>query len=322
LKLVFACNPPLCHYPSGMGPVARSPAALTRPFRRAGTTTAAVNDPKYLILQPLPRWSRAGTLSADARAGVALFALDQIIRADPPWLGALRMRLALEAAVASARLLRLSADEAALRDAEQLTRSGDDPGPAGRVHRIWRSFAARPARLAGETAEARAAEIGAGAGAEEVIALLQADSDLATALGWHRPLPLVATVIADPLWREGRERRAFRVGGEGWVARRMAVLGLAAARAHGLAVELARRADVVTLAAGTLRTRDGGGGLTLILGDDCVAPWRMTAPGRGKGDARQGLGSDRAARRFCESLHAMGALRLLTDRPTFRFYGL
>jgi Protein of unknown function (DUF1403) len=36
----------------------------------------------------------------------------------------------------------------------------------------------------------------------------------------------------------------------------------------------------------------------------------------------KGLGSDRAARRFCESLHGLGALRLLTDRPTFRLYGL
>lgn len=280
---------------------------------------------------PLPRWLGQGVialdkstvLSPDAYTGAALFALDQMIRTDPPWLGCLRMRLALQAAVASARLLRASADEADLRDAEWLTRPGDDPGPAGRLHRHWRRFADWPTRLAGEMADALDQEIGAtaaaGDGPPEVLALMRADAELATALGWERPLPLAATVIGDPLWREGRERRPFRVGGDDWEARRMAVFGRAAARAHALAVELARRADVVASAADRLRTRDGGGGLKLILSDDCVAPWRMVGQGRG---GRSGLGSDRAARRFCESLHAMGALRLLTDRPTFRLYGL
>lgn len=281
----------------------------------------------------------APVLSTDARAGAALFALDQIIRADPPWQGALRMRLALQAAVASARLLRLSVDEADLRDAECLTRPGDDPGPAGRMHSLWRQFAARPTRLADVTVAALAVEIGAseigtretgakaagtGEAAAEVLALMQADADLAAALGWERPVPLAAAVIGDPVWREGRERRSFRAGGEGWEARRMAVIGLAASRTHALAVELARRAAIMTTAAAKLRTRDGGGGLALILADDCVAPWRM-AKGSGDrkgGQGKEGLGSDRAARRFCESLHAMGALRLLTDRPTFRLYGL
>jgi hypothetical protein len=50
-------------------------------------------------------------------------------------------------------------------------------------------------------------------------------------------------VIADPLWREGRERRTFR--GEGWEAQRVAVFGLAAGRAHGMEVDLARRAEIV-----------------------------------------------------------------------------
>ncbi len=262
-------------------------------------------------------------LPPEARAGAALFALDQIIRADPPWLGCFRMRLALQAAVASARLLRLSTDEAALRDAEQLTRPGDDPGPAGRLHRLWRLFGAKPVRLAGESIAAlgkeTGAEDGSTAGALEVLALMQADAELATALGWERPLALFATVIADPLWREGRERRAFRVGAEGWEARRMVVAGLAALRAHALAVALSRRAEALVIAADGLRTRDGGAGVRLILGDDCVAPWRMAGHGR---EPKTGLGSDRAARRFCESLHGLGSLRLLTDRPTFRLYGL
>ncbi len=320
-----------------MDSVASSLDHSPRERRRARKMKAAGYEPKSLILQPLPRWAGQGAaqatgeaaiLSPDARSGAAVFALDQMLRADPPWLGTLRMRLALQAAVASARLLRLSADEAALRDAECLTRPGDDPGPAGRVHGLWRLFASRPARLAAGTVEALAGEIGAkddaGEGALEVLALMQTDAALATALGWEMPIPLAATVIADPLWREGRERRVFRVGGEGWEARRMEVFGLAALRAHALAVDLARRAETLTAATDRLRTRDGGGGLRLILADDCVAPWRMAQPVAdrpGRGESK-GLGSDRAARRFCESLHAMGALRLLTDRPTFRLYGL
>jgi Protein of unknown function (DUF1403) len=305
------------------------------PPRRGWRARATVAEPKPLNLQPLPRWvgqgatatgswpsarpETAALISPEACAGAALFALEQIIRADLAWLGALRMRLALHAAIASARLLRLSADEAALRDAEQLTRPGDDPGPAGRVHRLWRRFAAQPAQLAGEIIEALGMEVGAGEGASEVIALMQADIALAAALGWERPLPLAATVIADPVWRGTQERRPFRVGGEGWEARRMAVFGVASVRAHALAVALARRAEIVTAAAETLRTRDGGAGLALILADDCIAPWRMAGQ---QTAGRKGLGSDRAARRFSESLHGMGALRLLTDRPTFRLYGL
>lgn len=310
------------------------PEGPERTLRRRGTArkpALAAVTPNPLNLQPLPRWiapnaqatGRAAGVSPEARAGAALFAFDQIMRADPAWGGALRMRLALQAGVASSRLLRVSADEAALRDAECLTCPGDDPGPVGRVHRLWRRFAALPSRLAGETVAALGMETGAKDGAGgwtgEVVALMQADADIAAALGWERPLPLAATVIADPVWREGRERRPFRVGAEGWEARRMAVIGLAAVRAHALAVELSRRAERVTAAADGLRTRDGGAGLRLILSDDCVVPWRMAGHGK---DATTGLGSDRAARRFCESLHAKGALKLLTDRPTFRLYGL
>ena len=85
---------------------------------------------------------------------------------------------------------------------------------------------------------------------------------------------------------------------------------------------MARKAEGLTKAANSLRTRDGGRGLALILTDDSVAPWRMAGKVGKAGLGQGGLGSDRAARRLCESLHAVGALRLLTDRPTFRLYGL
>ncbi len=293
------------------------------------------------MLQPFPRWiallrapetksghgaSGQGAVAPGAgaafAAGAASFALDQIIRADPPWFGCLRMRQALKAAAVAAKLLRLNADEAALRDAEHLTRSGDDPGPAGRLHRLLRQLALRPTRLADETVLAIATEIEGAAASAEVLALLQADIALATRLGWECPLLLHMTVILDPALRQGEAGKRPRADSADWAQQQHAVLARAAIMAHGQAVDLARRAIALTVAASTLRTRDGGRGVGLILTDDSVAPWRMSGKGDKGGKGKAGLGSDRAARRLCESLHAKGALRLLTERPTFRLYGL
>ena len=265
--------------------------------------------------QPLPRWiAGGGGAEAGFAAGAAVFALDQILRADPPWLGCWRMRLALRAAVAAARLLRLDADEAGLRDALHLTRPGDDPGPAGRIHDLLRRWASRPLRLAMETEAELAAETGGGQGASELAALLAADRALAERLGWGQPLPLHLAVIHRADLRSGLDCRRPRADGAEWETARHAALLKGAVAAHAEAATLARKAETLATAAASLRTRDEGRGLALVLADESVAPWRMAG--------RDGLGSDRAARRFCESLHARGALRLLTDRPTFRLYGL
>ena len=257
-------------------------------------------------------------------SGAALYALDQIIRANPPWLGALAMRQALTAAAACARILRLNADAPTLRDTLHLTRAGDDPGPAGRLYRLWRAFAARPPRLARISIAEAASTFGTGEAGAEIIALLEADCDVAAALNWPLALPLTASVILDPALldpglldpalRGAGDTGRQRAGGRRWEERQRAAIGLAAVKAHAEAVTLQRRAAVLTAAVGQLRTRASERGLALILADDAAAPWRMAEPG--------GLGSDRAARRFCERLHQAGALRLLTDRPTFRLYGL
>ena len=66
-------------------------------------------------------------------AGVGLALLDSFLRCDPPSAGALRSRLALKSATASAKILRLNADEGALRDLRFAM--DDDPGPAARARR-------------------------------------------------------------------------------------------------------------------------------------------------------------------------------------------
>ena len=68
-----------------------------------------------------------------------------VLRRDPPAAGALRARLALQSAAASAKILRLNADEGALRDLRFAV--GDDSGPAARLLRLWRDLAGRPPSL-------------------------------------------------------------------------------------------------------------------------------------------------------------------------------
>jgi hypothetical protein len=310
------------------------PTRRRRAVRRENTEGITLSN--LLNIQPLPRWitvSETADLNsgnplelahtkasgeAAFAAGAALHALDQILRAEPLFLGALKMRLALHAAAAASRLFRAGADEADLRDTLHLTRAGDEPGLVGRVHLILRRLAVRPLRLASEGV-VELKNLGDSTGLHEIEALLAEDFALAMRLGWQQPLPLHLLAIHDSALRRGDEGRRIRIGEPEWAGVRHAVIARAAIKAHAEAVTLAHRTKTLITAADTLRTRDSGTGLALILGDDCVAPWRMA----GRGDkGRAGLGSDRAARRFCESLHAQGALRLLTSRPTFRLYGL
>jgi hypothetical protein len=127
-------------------------AARNRRSRQLAAPRCAPTNP--LSEQAFPSWARPPTTgdvgaggSGDAAffagAGLALF--DQILRLDPPFAGALRQRLALRAATACAALARHREDSSALRDAEHLSPNaeGNAPtSPAGRIHRLWRGFAA------------------------------------------------------------------------------------------------------------------------------------------------------------------------------------
>jgi hypothetical protein len=101
---------------------------------------------------PLPGWARSeastsaqppvtdADTGAAFQAGAALAMLDARVRADVPFAGVWRRRLALKAAAASARIARRGEDEATLRDVFFLRHGGDDPGPAGRMLVAWRGL--------------------------------------------------------------------------------------------------------------------------------------------------------------------------------------
>src|SRR5271163_1943501 len=84
-----------------------------------------------------------------------------------------------------------------------------------------------------------------------------------------------------------------------------------AAHACDLAAELRRRAQKLAEAAPKLRAKGAGAALQALLDQDSLAAATPIA----------GL-SERGARRLFERLAALGAIRELTGRATFRLYGL
>ena len=248
-------------------------------------------------------------------------------------------------------------DEAALRDALHLSPPGGDPGPAGKFLLGWRELAARPTRQwrsslaaaaevlgvaddealqqALEAAEACAASarpapfaaarafavarraLASGAGRQsrrggegELLAAWLADAVLAQRLNWPFALPLLAASLLPGAGRRAGGPENPADGGE--TARVLFAYAKAAAGAVDLAGDLARRAEKLERAAPKLRAKGAGAALQALLDEDCLA-------------ASSELGgqlSERGARRLFDRLVALGAIRELTGRATFRLYGL
>jgi hypothetical protein len=335
--------------------ISATPSAPKRARRAAAP--AAVKHPQ---IQPLPRWARAQKMERDAAAfvaGAGLAFFDQILRGadegEPVYAGCLRQRLALRAAESCATLCRLREDAGALRDAEHLA-GGSETSPAGRIHRLFRLLAGRPARFEAATLAAALSLLGLSASLDvgsgdkalqscvadapdplavaarasavamklcaagsaldaEIFALWIADLALATRLDWSRPVPLLAVAILHPSLRRGPNGKRPRPSDEDWLDAVAVAYGLAVAEAHALAADLARRTEKLTTVAPSLRARGAGRVVDMVLADDGVTPAAAAA--------RVGM-SDRAARRLFDRLVALGAVRELTGRETFRIYGL
>jgi len=310
-----------------------------------------------------PNWARIGDAARDPGdvgffAGAALAVFDGALRSgadggEPLFSGVLRQRLALRCAAAAARLLRLREDEAALRDAEHLA-VGPDPGPAGRLYRLWRDMASgRIAFSHAGFAEARA-----------LLSMPQGPDDTLPADFFSQP----GLRAGDPLSLAAQAANRLAAALDGAPRAEADILSYWAAD-HALAAAFGWARPVPLIAAQihtpALRSRFNGRRPTprdpewpqalavayalaaqeahrsareLTRGADkllCVAP-KLRAKGAAKAVAllladdcasaaraarATGL-SDRAARRFFDRLMELGAVRELTGRPNFRLYGL
>jgi Protein of unknown function (DUF1403) len=333
----------------------RAATAPARPQRGARAKQSASNPLAQHPFPPpfaLPAWARAsGRADGDPLlfAGAGLALLDSFLRRDPPAAGALRSRLALQSATASAKILRLNADAAALRDLRFAVAA--EPPPAANLLRLWRDLAGRPPSLdarrlalaaglldlpvanadvlaeslseqsrAGDpiSAAAKAAAAAfsgfpdAPAAEAESLALWAFDLVLALRLRWPRPPPLIATKILDPSLRSDGGGRP-RPSDPAWRNAAAGAIALAAASALDLAADLSRRADTLLAVAPRLRAKPARRIVDLLLSEDCVSPAEA---------ARHAPMTDRAARRLFDRLLMLGAVRELSGRPTFRLYGL
>jgi hypothetical protein len=326
------------------------------PAKRARAKTSAAKTPEQQAPPPpapIPAWARANGRAGEGEplfaAGAGLALLDAFLHNAPPAAGALRARLALQSAAACAKILRLNADEATLRDLSFAV--GDPLGQAATLLSLWRDGAGRPpsldrsrifdaaARLdlavdpnglaaslkacVGEgdpvSAAAKAAALAfcalpdtppAGA---EILALWVFDLVLAIRLRWARPLPMIATRILDPTLRQLGASRRPRPGDPAWPNAAAAATALAAASALDLAADLSRRSNSLIAIAPKLRSKPAQKIVDLLLAQDCVSPAEA---------ARHAPMTSRAARRLFDRLVALGAAREFSGRPTFRLYGL
>ena len=258
-------------------------------------------------------------------SGAALNHLHLVLGLEEVPKALLRDRLALRAAEVcvgfSGRLER--APE--LRDASHLLRPGDLPGPAGETCLAWRratertvSVKALNRALPDLSAQTIAAWLDAGQGAPviqaakvleavltdapraEVPALILAEATLAQALGWDHLLPVLAA---------GLKRADLRKRGDDLRLACHHALLSSVVEAVRQAADLARRAAHLNAVAPKLRAKGAGEAVEMFLTRDAMAPSALPLP-------------DRAARRLCDRLVDLGAVRELTGRDTFRLYGV
>ena len=223
--------------------------------------------------------------------------------------------------------------QGALRDAVHLLRPGDQPGPAAATFLQWRKAVARPISVGALhkampklTAEQIATWLDTGEGGpvakaatvletvlaefpgEDAVALILADAALAQACGWDHAVPLLAA---------GLTRRDLRKTGDDFLLACHRSIVSQAEEAVRVAHDLARRAARLNAVAPKLRAKGAGAAVDLFLTRDALSPSvALAGPTPGVGM------SDRAARRLCDRLVELGAVRELTGRDTFRLYGV
>ena len=277
----------------------------------------------------IPSWitSARGETIEDVAflSGAALSHLYVVLRHHAVPQAVLRDRLALRAAEACVSFSGRPERAAELRDAVHLLRPGDLPGPAGETCLAWRRATEGPVTVKALVralpelqGERIASWLDAGQGAPvsraamvleavlndapraEVPALVLADATLAQALGWDHVVPLLAA---------GLKRADLRKRGEDLRSACHRALVSSSVEAVHLSADLARRAAHLKVVAPKLRAKGAEAAVAMFLSQDAVAPVALPLP-------------DRSARRLCDRLVDLGAVRELTGRDTFRIYGV
>lgn len=280
-------------------------------------------------LPRMPAWitsARAEVIEDVAfLSGAALSHLQVVLGGAEVPHALLRDRLALRAAEACVAFSGRPERTAELRDAIHLLRPSDLPGPAGETCLAWRRAVERPvsvkalARALPHVEASRIASwLDAGPGTPvtsaamvleavwteapraDVPAFILADAALGQALGWTHVVPLLAA---------GLKRADLRKQGDDLRLACHRALLASAVEAVRLSVELTLRTAHLKAVAPKLRAKAAGEAVEMFLTRDAVAPTALPLP-------------DRAARRLCERLVELGAVRELTGRDTFRLYGV
>lgn len=282
-------------------------------------------------IRPLPNWiveGDGGTPEDQAfLSGGALAHLHGALKHPELPFGLLRDRRALGAAEACVTFSGRPERSPDLRDALNLIRPGDDPGPAGTVFLAWRRATERPISIEAlsramptldpnqiavwldasianpvDAAAVVFRLVLAEAPRADVPALILAEATIARALGWSHIIPLLATGLKR---RDlAKEDDALRMA-----MHRAVVVGVKDTMRQ--MAELVRRRNYLMTVAPKLRAKASEAVVAAFLNRDALTPFALTQ-----------YMSDRAARRICERLVSLDAVRELTGRESFRIYGV